>query len=127
MRRLVFFVASVVACGNYLVASTIQWDVVAIDHYQGSYQGQSYNWATLRLTSEVADHNFSFDCEVGNGMLTAIPDHSLWTLAFPMNFVEMLKGDVVDETTVRGSEVIYFHGQWLEEPESYTFQDLIIR
>ena len=119
---LAFFLASF----QFAIASTIQWDVVHIDHHRGYYEGYGYyNWADLYFTSNVADNNFSFDCEPGYHRITAIPDHSIWTLAYPMNFVEMHEGDTVDETTVRGSRV-YFHGQWLEPLESYTFEDLTV-
>ena len=117
--------AIILASYQFAIASTIQWDVVQIDHHYGYYNGYSYNWAKLYFTSNVADNNFSFDCEAGYHRITAIPDHSIWTLAYPMNFVEMYEGDTVDETTVRGSRV-YFHGQWLEPLESYTFEDLTI-
>ena len=112
---------------RFAVASTIEWDVVHIDHQHGYYEGYGYyNWAELYLTSNLGDHNFDFQCDVGDHQITAIPNHSMWTLAHAMNFVEMHEGDTVDETTVRGSGVVYFHGQWLEEPGTYTFKDLTI-
>ena len=53
-------------------------------------------------------------------------DHRWWSLANAMNFVELHEGDTVDETTVTGSEAVYFDGQWLMPKESYTYQDLTI-
>ncbi len=127
MKYWLTFLAIFLASYQFAIASTIEWDVVHIDHQHGYYEGYGYyNWAELYFTSNVAGNNFNFDCEVGYHRITAIPDHSIWTLAYPMNFVEMYEGDTVNEKTVRGSRVVYFHGQWLEPVGSYTYEDLTV-
>ena len=112
---LAIFLASL----QFAVASTIRWNVASLDVHQ--------NWADLDLNGVPGRPNLDFDYQIQGDVLTMSVDHRYWTLAHAMNFVEMHEGDTVDETTARGSEVVYFHGQWLEEPGTYVYRDLQIQ
>ena len=104
---------------QFAVASTIRWNVASLDVHQ--------NWADLDLNGVPGRPNFDFVYQILGDVLTMSVDHRYWTLAHAMNFVEMHEGDTVDETTVRGSDIVYFHGQWLEEPGTYVYRDLQIQ
>ena len=112
---LAIFLASI----QFAVASTIRWNVASLDVHQ--------NWADLDLNGVPGRPNFDFAFQIQGDVLTMSVDHRYWTLAHAMNFVEMHEGDTVDETTARGSEVVYFHGQWLEEPGTYVYRNLQIQ
>ena len=119
MKVVSAFIAIFLASFQFAIASTIRWDVASIT--------VSNTRARLNLNGVPGSPNFNFDFQILGDVLTMSVDHRYWTLAHAMNFVEMHEGDTVDETTVRGSEVVYFHGQWLEEPGTYVYRDLQIQ
>ena len=121
MKKIFTYIVVFFSSCMLAVASSIKWDVATLDDYR------TWNWAWLQLSGVPGVPNFDIDYEVQNGVLIVSVDHSLWTLAHAMNFVEMHVGDTVDETTVRGSDIVYFHGQWLEEPGTYVYRDLQIQ
>jgi hypothetical protein len=119
MKVLSAFIAIFLTSFQLVFASTIKWDVASLDVHQ--------NWADLDLNGVPGRPNFDFDFQILGDVLTMSVDHRYWTLAHAMNFVEMHVGDTVDETTVRGSDIVYFHGQWLEEPGTYVYRNLQIQ
>lgn len=117
-RMLALSVALFLASFRFAIASTIEWDVVSLDVNE--------TWVGFALDGVPGWPYFVAYYEIQDGILTMSVDHRWWSAANAMNFVEMHEGDTVDETTVTGSEVVYFHGKWLMPKESYTYQDLTI-
>ena len=103
---------------RFAIASTIEWNVVSLDVHE--------TWVGFALDGVPSRPYFVAYYEIQGGILTMSVDHRWWSLANAMNFVELHEGDTVDETTVTGSEAVYFDGQWLMPKESYTYQDLTI-